>query len=317
MEALNKNLFIFNSNDMKKFMLNITRFIITLTSCIIVLLIATSLISKNLFDFSIPKQKNILVLGNSHPECAINDSILPNVFNLAQSGTGYFYDYVKAREVIAENSQIDTVIIGYTYGDMAKEMDSWFDGKEKIKFKLRNYFFLFNFNDYLALLKANPLDVLSQTPQAIGYNLYMSYKGYTYLGGFNYLKRNKLEEAKRRLENQQILESNSEVSKYQSIYLQKIYTYCNKNNIVLILLNTPIHPLGEEYRKNLKTNYYKFASQKLPKAILVNDSNLKLPESFYADLNHLNFKGAHEYSEFLKQNKFKQRIVNDTLASQN
>ena len=302
---------------MKKFLLNITRFIFTLTGCIFVLLVATSFISKYLFDFNIPKQKNILVLGNSHPECAINDSILPNVFNLAQGGTGYFYDYIKAREVIANNSQIDTVIIGYTYGDMAKEMDSWFNGKDKIKFKLRNYFFLFNFNDYLALLKANPVEVLYQTPQAIWYNLYMSYRGYSYLGGFNYLERDKLDEAILRLDNQQPLTSGIEISKYQSVYLQKIYTFCNQNNIVLILLNTPIHPLAEKYRKSLKTNYYKFASQKLPKAILINDSNFKLPESFYADLNHLNFKGAHKYSEFLKQNKFKQRIVNDTFTPQN
>ena len=292
---------------MKKFLLNITRFIFALLGCIIVLLITTSIISKNLFDFNIPKQKNILVLGNSHPECAVNDSILPNVFNLAQSGTGYFYDYIKAREVLTKNSHIDTVIIGYTYKDIAKEMDSWFAGKDKLKFKIRNYFFLFNFNDYLSLLKANPVEVLYQTPQAIWYNLYMSYKGYSYLGGFKYLERDKLGEAKMRLENQQATPSRKEISKYQSKYLQNIYTFCNENNIVLILLNTPIHPLEEEYQKDLKTSYYQFATDTLPKAILINDSSFNLPETFYADLDHLNFKGAQRYSEFLKQNKFKAR----------
>ena len=293
---------------MKRFLKNISRFSFILFGCIILLLLATSFISKRIFNFHIPKHKNILVLGNSHPECAINDSILPNYFNLAQSGTAYFYDYLKAREVISKNSHIDTLIIGYGYGDIALEMDSWFDGKDKIKFKLRNYFFLFNTDDYLSMLESNPVTVLLQTPRAIWYNLYISLKGYSFLGGYRYLKRDKLDEAIRRSKTESPFESDQEISEYQSLYLKKIYDLCKEKNIVMVLLNTPIHPLEEKSLETMKVRYHQFANQNLKGAILIDDSNFKLPKSFYADLDHLNYKGAKKYSKYLKQNDFKDRV---------
>lgn len=292
---------------MKKFLINIVIFLLALTTLTTLLVIVTAYFTRQTFDFEISKAKNVLVLGNSHPECAINDSYLPNAYNVAQGGSGYFYDYLKLREIYKHNPHIDTVVIGYSYGDLAKGMDSWFSGKDKIKYKIQNHFFLFNGNDYISVLKANPTQVLLNTPQTIFHNIKMKYKGYPYLGGFKPLENKRLRKDKE-LIGEHKPDVGLGVSKYQSKYLLKIYEFCISKKIKLILLNTPIHPMLENVQSPLKPNYYNFASQKLPSALLINHSNFKLPESSYRDLSHIHRDGAKAYSEFLKSNKFKSSL---------
>tara|TARA_R100001369_G_scaffold92691_1_gene139150 strand:- start:6387 stop:7235 length:849 start_codon:yes stop_codon:yes gene_type:complete len=273
----------------------------------VLLVLSTSFYTRYTFDFKIQQSKNILVLGNSHPECAINDSLLANVFNLAQSGTGYFYDYIKAKKIISENPGIDTIIVGYTYGDLEKPMDSWFDGGDKLKFKIRNYLFLFEWGDYFELLQANPIDVILNTPQTIFYNLKMKQEGYNYLGGFKALENSKLKQAQE-LKAMHKPDTSLGYSRYQTKYLSKLYEYCNKKDIKLILLNTPIHPVLDTIQSPLKAMYYNFANNNLPNALLINHANFKLPNNNYRDLDHLNVKGANNYSKFLKTNKFKSSV---------
>lgn len=289
---------------MKKFLWNIAYFILTISILIFLLVISTAYYTKKTFDFNIPLNKNILILGNSHPECAINDSLIPNTFNLAQSASGYFYDYVKAREILNQNSQIDTIILGFAYSDLEKKMDKWVDGEEKIKFKLRSHLFLFQFKDYFNLLKANPIAVIYNTPQTAYYNLMTKRHGYKYLGGHKSLRNSEIKKAKELLEGF-TPDSTLGLSQYQTKYLRRIYDLCKKKNVQLMLLAPPIHPKLDSIQTPLKEKYNHFAKHNLPNAMLINHSDLKLPEDHFRDLDHLNYKGAKIYSEYLKTNTLK------------
>ncbi|BFP42773.1 hypothetical protein FGF1_36180 [Flavobacteriaceae bacterium GF1] len=289
---------------MKKFILLLLKFSTALVGVVTFLVIISALIGRSLFPFQIQEDKNILILGNSHPECAINDNEIDGVINLAQSGTAYFYDYLKLREFVNKNHHIDTVILGYTYSDLKKEMDEWVTGEDKLKFKIRDYFILFNSKDYFALAFSNPVGVITNTPQTIFYNLNAGIKGLPHMGGFKYLERNKLKEAKERLKKQNTNETPFKISNYQGKYLKKIYAFCKERNITLILLSTPLHPMEVEYQKEMLQSYNNFASKNLPEALLINHSNFQLPESYYADLDHLNHKGARLYTQYLKTNYF-------------
>lgn len=301
---------------MKRFLINIGLFICVAVAIVIVLVLSTTYYTKQTFDFRIDKGKNILVVGNSHPECAINDSLLPNVLNLAQSGTGYFYDYLKVHEITDHNTQIDTVVIGYSYGDLAQNMDSWFDSDEKIKYKLPDYFFLLRSEDYFSLLRANPFGTLLNTPQTIFHNLKMKDYGYKFLGGFKSLKANRLKKAKELIP-QYEPKTTTGYSQYQSKYLIKLYEDCISKDITLILLNTPIHPMLEDVQKPLKLNYCRFAKEHLPNALLVNHSNFNLSENSFRDMGHLRYNGAKTYTEFLRTNRFRQSLqsCSDTSLS--
>lgn len=294
---------------MKKFIKNIFIFCV-LSSCICILLILTALFfCRYTFDFGIPKDKNVLIVGNSHPQCAINDDIVPNTINISQGGASYFYSYLKIKSITDYNSHIDTVVLGYSYNDLSIGKDLWFSGDEKIKFFMRNHFFLFTMEDYFSLLEANPISTLIYTPQTILYNLGISFCGISCLGGYKYLKRYKLMESKRRLEEKKKSkpqnESILEYSKYQKKYLIKIYDFCQKNNLSLILLNTPIHPYLEKNSSELVQKYYDFPQIYIPKAKIINHSNFEMEEEGFGDISHLNYKGAKIYSEFLKKTRFK------------
>jgi len=288
---------------MQKFIKNIGLFICAAILLIALLVVVTGLFAKSTFDFDIDRNKNILVLGNSHPECAINDSILPNYFNLAQGGSAYIYDYVKLRAVTKHNPQIDTLVIGYSYGDLKESMNRWITDEDKLDYKLRVYMFLLTPKDYLTLLKASPLNTLKYTPQTILHNIQTKFKGFSYLGGFKSLKKHRLEKAKELLDPLTEKETKN-YSKYQAEYLLKIYEFCESKNIKLILLNTPIHPILQKNQAPLKENYCRFAREKLPNALLIDHARISLDESAYRDLSHLHATGAKAYSKFLKSERF-------------
>jgi len=292
---------------MKKFIRNTVLFIFFSSTAILILVLLTATYAKKTFNSNIDITKNILVLGNSHPECALNDKLMPNVFNLAQSGSGYFYDYVKAKELLNKNDQIDTLIIGYSYGDLEEKMDSWFTDDYRIKHKIRNHLFLFDFNDYLSLSKGNPQSVLLHTPQTIFHNMKIPSYGFSGLGGYKNLTRNKVKEDKKRLAKNPTKKS-AQLSSYQSKYLLKIYELCKAEDIKLVLLSTPVHSLKIKDQQVLHATYINFAKQYLPEAILIDDSDLALPEEFYADLTHLNEKGANFYSEYFLNRKITHKI---------
>ncbi|HEA22212.1 MAG TPA: hypothetical protein ENH87_15020 [Pricia antarctica] len=293
---------------MEKFIRYSFKFAATVIVSIAILVVATGLYARYAVNFKISQEINILVLGNSHPECAIDDSLLPNIFNLAQSGSGYFYDYVKAKHLLKNNSQVDTLILGYAYGDIGKDMDLWFSGEERIKFKIRNHFFLFDLEDYLAMLKANPIATILNTPQTIFHNLKMSKFGISGLGGYKRLTRNKLEVAKDRNEMGSLPES-AGLSQYQTKYLRKIYQLCDENMVQLVLLATPMHPMKVKHQELQLAQYCGFAKEQMPNAILIDHTRFKVPEKDYADLAHLNYKGALRYSEYLKKIRFNHPVT--------
>ena len=82
----------FEERAMKLLLKNISKFFIILYGSIItLLLISNHFINKNA-DFKLDKKTYHIVLGNSQPECAFNDSLISNFKNLAKSGESYFYN---------------------------------------------------------------------------------------------------------------------------------------------------------------------------------------------------------------------------------
>ncbi len=148
---------------MNKFLKYCLFFFITTFVIIGSLIILTTKIYQSTADLSIPKSQNILLVGDSHPECAIDDSIVRNVKNLSLQSTGYFYNYLKVREFINKNAHIDTVVLGFSMTDIGAHRDLWFSGDNQIHFQLSPHFVLFSIQDYWELFKANPSAVIYTT----------------------------------------------------------------------------------------------------------------------------------------------------------
>ena len=85
---------------MKQFVIKVLAFLI-LSMIVIVSMI---LISNKIIDsgnyFKIDADNKYLILGNSHPECAFNDSIIKGFYNSSSSGDSYFYNYLKTKKLL-------------------------------------------------------------------------------------------------------------------------------------------------------------------------------------------------------------------------
>ena len=287
---------------MNKFLFNVVSFGMLCLFLFLSISMASLSLFKNNFNYQISTDKNILLVGDSRLECAVNDSILTNVSNACQSGSSYFYVYLKIREFIKFNPQIDTVIVGYSNHNLYKE---WFVG-EQFLVKVQHYFPLMEYKDLLALVKGNPLGVLKQIPMAILRNVaYVIQGNVPKIGKYNYLKRDKLEESIKRENEKEIKET--PIVEVEAFYLKEIYKICEEKGLTLILLDAPIYPYIHKKNHQEKVNKASssFAKTNLPNAQIVNHKHFKLPKESYGDLYHLNHKGAQRYSEFLTKNQFR------------
>jgi hypothetical protein len=89
------------------------------------------------------------------------------------------------------------------------------------------------------------------------------------------------------------------VSMMQLRYLRKISDYCKSRNKTLILINTPVF----ESRKY--TSYIAFENNRkkyFNDELFLDYSQMQLPDSLFADVAHLNKKGAAVFSKYLSQN---------------
>ena len=63
---------------------------------------------------SLPKDKNIVFLGDSHAMCTFNDSIIPHSFNASRNSESYFQTYQKLKIILEANPRIRTVVLSYS-----------------------------------------------------------------------------------------------------------------------------------------------------------------------------------------------------------
>lgn len=287
---------------MKRFIINCFKFSgLFLFICLGSLLFNT-LIINNYLGYKIEPNKNILILGDSHTEYAIDDSILKNSINLSHSADSYFYSNLKLRKMKKENPQIDTLFLAFSNHNLLTDYDDrWLFNTAHIKSKLRIYTDLMSFSDFLFLFKANPSAVMQGIIELPKYSLKLLIKGNLRdrgLGGFKATNRNRLkEDINQRKKNK--TQRKLEYSKYELNHFFSIVNFCANNNIELILISTPIH---QEYNKmkgkeiQLLNNFY---NAKLSHIKFLNFTEFDIPDDSFQDLDHLNAKGARLFTEFL------------------
>src|SRR5690606_40009790 len=110
---------------MKKFLLKISIFLGGLFLIIFIVFGANRYLS----NFRINSKDTTLIIGHSHSECAYNDSLISGVANYSDSGETYFYNYIKLRQLIKQNPQINKVLIEFTNNQIENFIDerTWED----------------------------------------------------------------------------------------------------------------------------------------------------------------------------------------------
>lgn len=272
---------------------------------IILIVVSTSLIERDKANFKLENNPKYIIIGHSHPECAFNDALVPNLKNISQSGESYFYNYIKLKPVMIQNPSIDVVFVEYTNHQINERMDKWIWGDEYISDRYPKYSSFMNMSDNFMLLKNNPSaysKALSLSIREKSTRIFENDVNYsTKIGGYLYLKRDKTDSlinniASLKQSTNTGITSKIKISEANLSYLDAIIQFIENQNKKVILIRSPQHKkyLGysneQEYLEILKTRY--------TDTEYMDFSDFPLSNSMYGDLEHLNHKGAKVFSQW-------------------
>jgi hypothetical protein len=172
--------------------------------------------------------------------------------------------------------------------------------------QLPTYFNFLEFNDHKLLAIKNTAGYTHSLFKSLKQNIkIITLNKYNYidsLGGYLYLKRNKteriLDTISLKSRHQKLLKP-IEISDYNLLYLDKIIILCHSNNVKPILIRSPYHEqfIGKAYEASfqiVKQNRYDTIG-------FLDFEDFSLEDDEFGDLQHLNLRGAHKYSNWFNQ----------------
>ena len=105
---------------MKKFIINTVVFISIPVVIGIPILFAFDLYVNGLYnDDQIKGNISDIYIGDSHIKHAINDSIIPNSLNIAESSESFYFSYFKLKILLENNPSIKKVHLGLSYHNLS------------------------------------------------------------------------------------------------------------------------------------------------------------------------------------------------------
>lgn len=280
--------------------------IIFLIADIIFILIINSFY--NDISFEISQDKNILVIGSSRGQNAVNDAIVKNVYNISHEGELYLYTYVKLRKFIEVNPKIDTILVTYSY------LTPGYCNSIITDFKVKQFtpilYPWFNIDEWkifyknIDFWKSISKSPYTQVRLLVEYNRKQKDLRKTELGGFISSTRNKLKEDLERRKNvKEGIIDKCESKNLVLEYINKINNYCNQNNVKLILTHYPVYnPAITESESIRYKEYHKKYLSQIP---LLDFTKLNFPAENFGDVDHMNHIGATELSNLIEEKGLK------------
>jgi hypothetical protein len=293
---------------MKKFLLKLIFF------TVIMVLLISGLITFS--DFLVNRSKERLLTinsdiqyvfaGNSTLECAVDDRVIKHSVNIAQAGEAYMYTYSKLKALLEANEHIRQVFISFSYADILMEKEeTWLFSDYFIVEKVQYYNYLLDRAERTLLFDNNTRAYVRGVIKSAVKNLETFVKSYMRdgnltsipnFGGYKYLSRDKLEiDPGLDTREDQVVRQ----SPYQVLYLKKISDLCRQHDVRLVLLNPPKYKSYNENVNNEIRQNWVDVRQSMETDSLVDLSGFLMPDSCYADLSHLNFRGAKVFSGYL------------------
>ncbi len=264
-----------------------------------VLLVLPGLLLRLGADFSIPGDNTMLLLGHSHPECAIDDQLVPGLFHAAQAGESYFYTYQKARLLLHNNPQIQTVLIEFTNNQIHPVMEGWIWGDVYMGNRFPLLALWMPWEDIRFLYQHNPGGLSGSIPLVFQQQVKFIAGGMKYrskAGGFlgqNWSRVDSLAAAQP--VDAPPLDS---LARHNLAYLEKLVAFCREEGKQVVLIRSPQHPALEVTK--YEDLYQAERRNRFADIPYLDFDHFPLPDSLYADLEHLNSAGAQVFSAWFQ-----------------
>jgi len=299
---------------MKRFIIKLSFFSLSLIIPILLVVFGEFIIKNSEKFWKIPDDKDYIVLGHSHPECAFNDSLIQNLVNFGLSGEAYLYTYIKLKKLIESNEQLKTIFIECGTNNFLEVMERWTWDKEHLNYNLPRYFTLIDKSEIQLLRNKNCNPFLSVTLKS-----YIKGIGHSYFnlifnensviskkrryGGYLYLVRNEIDSlvivAQKSKINGNSNDVETKVSESNIIYFKKIQKLCKQNNITAYLIRTPVHKMY--YNQQEEETYKSILKNEFSNSAFLDFKEFPLTNEEFGDFGHLNYKGAITFSKWFSE----------------
>jgi hypothetical protein len=290
---------------MKKFIVQIAVFV-----CCSIILVQTIFWLQNRFiyekaDLKLSSDINYIVIGNSHAECAFNDSLISNFKNIASSGESYFYSYIKLKNVLGQNKQITKVFVEFTNLSIASTNDRWIWDKEYMNSRVASFSPFIEWEESSLLLRKNFVEFFNSQSVAMRANTDRILLGdFDYvegLGGYSSLTKSAVDSLILAIEKPEKIAAKTQMpSIYGLAYLKEIVNLCKSNNVEVVFVRSPQHRLcnhlkNEKLLQKIKASQFKDIE-------FLDFNNFELANSEFADFEHLNYLGSTIFSKWFEIN---------------
>ncbi|MFY7839489.1 MAG: hypothetical protein ACOVP7_04390 [Lacibacter sp.] len=287
---------------MKRFLQHFFLFSIT---AVVLLLALQFFLQKKLQNpryYKVEQNIHTVVIGNSRPECAFNDSLISGAKNLSLVAEPYFYTYIKLRKVVESNKQIKRVVIEFSDINLsADNMHKWMYDAASVKYLYPRYANIMTLAEKKEVFSTSPVSVIKSFSFVMHDNILFSTGAgtnllvYKQIGGFTVKEGSHIAEIKNETnKKKQVQENTFELAEFNLVYLDKIVNLCKQQQLQLFFLRSPVHPI---YGINSFNKTYDSVLQyRYPAVKLLDFADYQLPDSCYFDAHHLNYLGARKVS---------------------
>lgn len=284
---------------MRKFLFRTCVFLVlAITTVVCVTLwLSQRIASQN--SYAISPQKNMVVFGHSHSECAFNDSLIPGLRNFAFSGETYFYTFQKVKLLLNHNPQVKTVFFEWSNNQITEEMDDWTWNSNSLGKRLPEFGMFLDAQEKWTLFQNNPfgyLEALTFLPSS--YLGVISRKEFDFVqrtGAFRGLNKAVVDSILiERARHPDIKPIHIPFSTTNPDYLRRCIDYCQERGVQVFLVRSPLH--GSYERLENEKEFLSTIEQLFPDVPFLDFRKYALHQSDFADLEHLNNSGAEKFS---------------------
>lgn len=256
-------------------------------------------------NYKIDTAIHTIILGNSRPECAFDDSLIANTRNLSLVAEPYFYTFFKLRKLLKANPQIQTVLMEFSDINLTEEnMQKWLYDAASIKYLYPKYANLMSLSEKATVFKINPVAAIKSFPFVLRDNVLATINrnhdmiSYKQWGGYMAKEGSHLDSTLRKTTSSEVSPKKTiTISNFNLQYLDSMITLCKQHQIKLYLLRAPVH--SSYGLASFDATYDSILQHRYPNEQLIDFANYKLSNEDFFDPHHLNYQGARIVSKRL------------------
>tara|TARA_B100000035_G_scaffold224201_1_gene192696 strand:- start:5040 stop:5948 length:909 start_codon:yes stop_codon:yes gene_type:complete len=288
-----------------RFIIYILPLLIVVLFSFIALIVVNNYLSKNSELYQLEERIDYLFIGDSHISLGVNDRLIPSSKNISSLAEPYYFTYQKLKFFLKQQ-QPKTIFLGFSYANLSDNNDKFLFGSASTFFP-DNYFFILNSLEKVKIIFWNRGKLL-ELFNKVHHSLYchinnINQQNNHLYDGYNntFIETKALPKRITARVSELFYENGSlrDFSKQNIKYFFKIIELCQKSDIKLFLLSTPLSKL---YYNNVPTIYKRKFNEISSKSKISHINLIKYLDQnslFLYDGDHLNKNGAEILSKKL------------------